>query len=533
MSHGAETFFSELKRYVRFGEADAAALLRFHPLAEPHFERIALTFYERIREHEDAHNVFTSEAQIERLQRTLVRWLGRLMTGPHDEAYFEERAKIGQMHVRVGLPQRYTYSAMAVIRGGLYAIADTLPRDEALPIREALGRILDLELAIMNETFREDFVARLQRIERLERQELERALARTERRYATAIQCAHVLVVGLDRASRILLFNQEAEAVTGYARDEVLGRDFVTLFLPEGVRETEGESLRRAARGERDPMEGAELPLCTRAGKTRHIAWQLGSLPATIDEEMVLFAIGSDVTEARALAERTRQSERLAAVGTLAAGLAHEIRNPLNGALLHVTYLERALKRSRGNDDGDALEAAHVIAAEIQRLSALVRDFLVFARPAPPVFNTTSLRAVVERTLAMVAPDAGRAQAAVSLDAPEGDPFTLHCDGAKVEQFVMNLVRNAIDAVAMVGGGKVVVRLRHRPREVLVEVEDAGPGMPNPDAPIFDAFYSTKANGTGLGLAIVHRLVSDHGGQIQFDSAPGKTVFRVTLPKER
>ncbi len=522
-----ETTFAEMKRYVRFSAKDEAALAVFGDVATPHFPRIAAEFYDRIREHEEAHAVFTGEAQIERLQRSLVRWMDRLCRGPFDEAYYDERAKIGRVHVKIGLPQRYMFTAMALIRMAFDELAGELPAASASAVRGALSRVLDLELAIMLETYRDDFVARIQRVERVENERLRRELARSEHRYTSAVELARVLVVGLDAAGHIALFNYEAERVTGYARDEAIGQAFVALLLPEPLREEEGARLLSAASGE-VPVEAIwEVPVRARSGRERMVRWQLAYAAPTPDESVALYAIGQDVTEERALQERTRQSERLAAVGTLAAGLAHEIRNPLNGALLHVTYLERALKRSAGSDD--ALETTRFIGTEIQRLSALVRDFLVFARPSPPNRRPASLRALCLRAATVVADDARRAKAEVRTDFTASD-VVIDVDADKIEQVLLNLLRNAIDAVEAAGGGHVVLRLRRQPRSAMIEVEDDGPGLPSADAPIFDAFYSTKAQGTGLGLAIVHRVVSDHGGSVEVESHPGETVFRVLLP---
>ena len=128
----------------------------------------------------------------------------------------------------------------------------------------------------------------------------------------------------------------------------------------------------------------------------------------------------------------------------------------------------------------------------------------------------------------LVAPAAETGSTAVVLDFPVSD-LEIEIDGAKVEQVLLNVLQNAIEA-APAGGGAVVVRVRRQPRRALIEVEDDGPGLPSPDAPIFDAFFSTKPQGTGLGLAIAHRIVTDHGGTIDVTSRPGSTVFRITLP---
>ncbi|WP_437671101.1 protoglobin domain-containing protein [Sorangium sp. So ce131] len=522
-----ETLFEEIKRYVRFGEEDARWLAALRAHAAPHFPRIADEFYDRIREHEDAHAVFAGEEQVERLKASLVRWMTRVCTGPYDAAYFEETAKIGRIHVRVGLPQRYMFTAMALIRLALGEIASSAPFASDIPVRAALAKILDLELAIMLETYRDDFLARAQRAERLDREEVGRTLARTEHRYKSAVELAKVLVVGLDARAVVRLFNREAERITGLGREEVLGTPFVEALLPEEVRADHGALVEELAAGRAAGADVLESSVRTRAGKIRDVRWQLAYAPSAADDEVVLFAIGQDTTDENALAARVRQSEKLAAVGTLAAGLAHEIRNPLNGAQLHVTFLERGLARA-GMRDPDTLEAIKVVREEIRRLSTLVSEFLDFARPKPLNLEPASLVAICERAARIASSDAAGAAAEVKVDLPSAD-IVLDLDPAKMEQVLLNLLRNAVEAAGATGG-TVVLRARRKPRHAVVEVEDDGPGITSPEAPIFDPFYSTKPNGTGLGLAIAHRIVTDHEGAIEFQSRAGKTIFRVTLP---
>ena len=241
-----------------------------------------------------------------------------------------------------------------------------------------------------------------------------------------------------------------------------------------------------------------------------------------------VFAIGHDETDERELAQRTQQSERLASIGTLAAGLAHEIRNPLNGAQLHVSYLTRALGKM---NKPELVEAALVVDDEIKRLASLVTEFLDFARPKPLAKKDVGLVALCERVLPLVAPAAAAAKATMTHDYPQKD-IIVSGDAAKLEQVLLNLAQNAVEALAGSGGGHVAVRVRRQPKHAILEVEDDGPGLPSPDAPIYDAFYSTKPNGTGLGLAITHRIVTDHGGTIDATSKPGRTVFRIQLPIE-
>lgn len=530
---GQETRFAELKRYVEFSAEDAALLRGFRAVAAPHFERITQEFYDRTRRHEDAHAVFTGEAQIARLQRSLVRWLERVFSGSYDEAYFAETSAIGRVHVRVGLPQRYMFTAMAQIRASLVELAEASGAAGSRVAR-AICRLLDLELAIMLESYRDDWISRIQHVERLEKEALGRSLAVTQHRYVNAVELAHALIVGLDAGGVIRLFNREAERVTGFARDEVLGAAFVTAlgFDPDGdgarLRELLARFAELHARGA--GTEGAaalETAIHSKSGRVRVVRWHLTYAPCAGDEVSV-FALGLDSTDERAQLARTRQQERLAAIGTLAAGLAHEIRNPLNGAQLHITYLDRALRRAQAGEE--LLASVGVVGDELKRLGGLVVEFLDFARPRPLQLRPVAVQALFERVAQLLGEPARGQGVRLRLDAPPA-ALELLADGDRLEQVLLNLTRNAIEALEPGGGGEVVLRARRQPRTVTIEVEDGGPGVP-PQAPIFDAFFSSKAQGTGLGLSITHRIVTDHGGSIDVESRPGRTVFRVILPLE-
>jgi signal transduction histidine kinase len=167
----AETLFEELKRYVGWGEADERALRALHPVAQPHFPEIARVFYDTILGHEEARKSLTGgESQVGHLRITLQRWMDELLRGPWDEAYFANRERIGRYHVRISLPQHYMFGAMNVVRRELNAVVDANWLDrpaELAATRMALGRILDLELAIMLHTYREDLLAQHARVERL------------------------------------------------------------------------------------------------------------------------------------------------------------------------------------------------------------------------------------------------------------------------------------------------------------------------------------------------------------------------------
>jgi signal transduction histidine kinase len=164
------TFFDEIKAYVGFGEADTAALRSFLPYAESHFQRIVDHFYECILDDEGARAILADEAQVQRLKRTMVLWLESGLSGPHDEPFYERRARIGRVHVRIALPQRYMLLAMNVMRRDLRTIVEQAFDGDAgarQRVGDALDKLLDLELAIMLRTYQEDSEDRLRRNTRL------------------------------------------------------------------------------------------------------------------------------------------------------------------------------------------------------------------------------------------------------------------------------------------------------------------------------------------------------------------------------
>jgi len=518
-----ESRFSELKRYVRFDDVDAALLAELRPFAEPHFARIAREFYERTREHEEAHAIFTGEAQIERLQRSLVQWLERLLSGTYDEAYFIRTFSIGQVHVRVGLPQRYMVTGMALVRNALEAIVDEAPGSEARRMRGALSRVLDLELAVMLEGYRDNLERRAERRTALEARDHADALTAADR-FESAVNASPLVVVGVDANGTVQLFNDAAFRLTGLASEEAIGTSFVDTLVAPDLRDRDRRLVDAILRGEPGRIQLESL-LATRSGHLRDVRWTF-ERPASPRGGVALLAYGEDVTDARALSERVHRKDKLATVEALASGLAHEIRNPLNGARLHLVLLERAAKKAGASEE--ILEAASVVSAEIARLSQLVSEFTELARPQPLQRLAVDVRSVVRSTYHRFVSRAAAAGIATDLDLPAQELLS-DIDASRLEQALDNVLDNAIEALAARPGGKITVRSRRAPRHVLVEVEDDGPGIPD-GARVFDPFYSTKPNSTGLGLAVAHRIITDHEGTIAVESRRGRTCFRFTLP---
>ncbi len=224
--------------------------------------------------------------------------------------------------------------------------------------------------------------------------------------------------------------------------------------------------------------------------------------------------------------ERRMQADRILAMQTMSAGLAHEVRNPLNAAKLQLELLERRLRRQL--DDPRLVEPVGLAQKEIARLTELLNDFLAFARPPELHVQETDVSAIVRHVcdLQRVAADARGASLVLVSD----PPISAFIDAAKLHQIVLNLVRNAVEAVT--AGGHVTVEVEATHDTFSVRVQDDGPGIPEGTRQrIFEPFFSTKEGGTGLGMSIVHSLVSLHGGRIDLDTSPRGTRFDVTIPR--
>jgi two-component system, NtrC family, sensor histidine kinase HydH len=381
-----ENVLDEMKRFLRFDTDDERALRLLAPHAAPHFRAIAEAFYRRLDEHENARIAFSDPPQIERLKQTLCGWMTSLLSGPWDHNYFDARAQVGTVHVRIGVAPRYVCGAMDLVRRALVEVAaEAFASDRSVQLRvvQALEKVVSVDLAIILETYAE---AQVQRVKDLEHR-------------------------------------------------------------------------------------------------------------------------------------------RLSTLRTLTAGLAHEVRNPLNAAHLQLIVAGKRLADPAPEVD-TAQEAVAVADRELERLAAVVDEFLKFATPHPLSVQPHDLREIARQAVTTLAPQAQALGAEVVL--LPGHPTRVSVDGEKMAEVLLNLVRNACEATG--AGGRISVEVALDASGASIEVKDDGPGLPFPPHRVFDPFFTTKSQGTGLGLPIVQRIVTDHGGQVTAERRDGQTVFTVRLP---
>ncbi|HYS79238.1 MAG TPA: ATP-binding protein [Anaeromyxobacteraceae bacterium] len=252
-------------------------------------------------------------------------------------------------------------------------------------------------------------------------------------------------------------------------------------------------------------------------------------LLVTVEQAMRQVRLHGDKRE---LSRRAQMAEKLAAVGTMTAGLSHEIRNPLNAAALQLTVLERRVQKLGAEAQPPLLEPLHLVRDEIRRLDHILEDFLQFARPREFQPRAIEVATVLTKVLDLLEGEAERRH--ITLEREFGDVPPVAGDEERLRQVVMNLALNALDAVGRRGTVRVsCAREDSAPQEVAIYVDDSGPGIaPDLRDRIFEPFFTTKAQGSGLGLSIVHAIVTQHGGTISIEDAPtGGARFALRLPR--
>ena len=338
-------------------------------------------------------------------------------------------------------------------------------------------------------------------------------------------------IVTLDLDGRVATLNPSAELLTGLFSGDIVGRYCTEAFAhtPE-VAEILMETL-----SSRSGTANVSLSLRRRNGTTVPVEMSTAPLRGLEGKDLGVVGVFRDVSQVRELEGQLRRSDRLAALGTLAAGLAHEIKNPLASLRTFTRIIPRKFEDARFRET-----FMRVVPHELDRINGIVEQLLELARPSRLQPAPLVLPAVLDRVLELYANELDAKEITVTREYAREVP-SITADPERLYEAVVNLVSNAL--AAMGPRGRLTVRTGwHRPvdsggrsgagRRVRIEIEDTGSGIsPSEAEKVFDPFFTTKAAGTGLGLALTHKIVEDHGGSIGFRSTPGVgTTFTVLLP---
>ncbi|MEO8201508.1 MAG: ATP-binding protein [Gemmatimonadota bacterium] len=353
-----------------------------------------------------------------------------------------------------------------------------------------------------------------------------------QRRFTTLV--IDSLPVGLyvvDRGYRIQIWNRKREMGTqGLRRDEVVGRSIFDVLTRQSSEELRAEIDQVFATG---AIQQVELEVGT---DDERRSYRISKIPMRLDGDEIthVITIGEDVTLWHTVQQQILQSEKLAAIGQLAAGIMHEINNPLATIGACVAALENQIADAPVAIKLGTQEYLDIIDKEVQRCTRIVDGLLDFSRPKGKAKRIVRIATLLEDTLFLLKHHKGFRKLDVRLEVDPALP-DIHGNDEQLIQAFMAIMLNAIDAMEDGGDLRVhAVMNPHREDEVMIEFHDSGAGIPRAElSKIFEPFYTTKpqGRGTGLGLSICYGIIEQHGGRIEADSLPGKgATFRVFLP---
>jgi len=363
-----------------------------------------------------------------------------------------------------------------------------------------------------------------------EKKNLGERVRQVERHLASVVESVHDLIVSLDAAGAVMTWNRAAERLLGFSPAEVEKRQFADFFL--GADRPRLQSLLAELASEGTVRE-VETGMRAKGGQDLLISWRFSAMREEGGRVVALVGVGRDLTEKRQLELRLIQSAKMAALGEMAGGIAHEIRNPLA-----IISSAAQILLKKGTDPEIRRECAEKIRAATNRAAAIIESLLRFARPSERLVERVDVNSAVEDTLALIGHQ-------VSLQSIEIDKRLarrlprVRAGKNQLQQVFMNIMLNAYHA--MPRGGRFTIESRLAPTSpqpaIEVSFTDTGSGIPEEHlSRIFDPFFTTMpvGKGTGLGLSIAYSIVQQHGGTIRVESQVGRgSTFTVTLPVER
>lgn len=332
-------------------------------------------------------------------------------------------------------------------------------------------------------------------------------------------------IVVLDAQQSISYANRAAEKLLGFTAEDVLGSTLDTY-----LRGIDWDLIEDFDEREWSRLVTREIEITY--PEHRFLDFYIVPLNVVEEGESGTVVILRDVTRDRIQEKSTLESERLNALTLLAAGVAHEIGNPLNSLTIHLQLMERELAQLEDVETREVLgELTTVARQEVARLDGIINQFLKAVRPTQPAFEKVQLDEVLDKALLFLKSEIEDRDVWVERTVPDEVP-AVQADPGQIRQAFFNIIRNAVQA--MDEGGVLRISITAGDRFVAIRFEDNGTGISHEDlASIFEPYHTTKTQGSGLGLMVVQRIIREHGGEIEMQSVPGQgTTFTLLLPRD-
>jgi PAS domain S-box-containing protein len=371
-----------------------------------------------------------------------------------------------------------------------------------------------------------------------ERKQLWDQLREERDRARQYLSVARVIMVALDISGRVTLINKMGCEVLGYEENEIIGNDWFEFCIPERMREQVKRVFKKLMAGEIKAADYYENPILTRGEEERIIAWHNTTLRDKAGHITGALSSGEDVTERKRTEAELLRSEKLASVGQLAAGVAHEVNNPLAGILI---YIELLLKKHKQNklQTEETKKQLEKVGKETERCSRIIKNLLDFSRQTEVTLRPVDINKVIDATLSIIGHQISLENIKTEEKLCTSLPL-ISVDFDQIQQALMNIMLNATQA--MPNGGELTittsvaksVRIGNAIRNaVRIDIRDTGIGISRENlGKLFTPFFTTKekGKGVGLGLSVVHGIIERHYGKIEIESDLGAgTTFSIYL----
>jgi len=352
------------------------------------------------------------------------------------------------------------------------------------------------------------------------------------------LSVARVIIVTLNIEGRVTLINKMGCEVLGYKEEEIVGNNWFDFCIPAKTRHKVREVFLKLMAGETEIAEYYENPISIRSGEERIIAWHNTTVRDKSGRIIGTLSSGEDITERKRTEAELIRSEKLASIGQLAAGVAHEVNNPLAGILVYIKLLLKKHKQKKLQTE-QTEEQLKKIARETERCSSIIKNLLDFSRQTEVTLRPVDINKVIEATFSIVGHQINLKNIRLEKKLMRYLPL-IQGDFDQIQQALMNIVLNA--AQAMPDGGDLVVTTSVADRAktgdsikdaIRIDISDTGFGIPQENMnKLFTPFFTTKetGKGVGLGLSVVHGIIERHHGKIEIESNPGAgTTFSIYL----